>query len=327
MSKTGIRGRLSLAQGVLAAALALPMALGVSDRAAAYDEPNVNLGLTSFLDGGLSAGPGFYALQYFQFYTASKLKDQRGVNLTTPKTEASVVVLATQLAYLSSAKIGAASPGLNLVVPWAVSAEADNGLGQMKAKTGAGNATIGPFIQFDPIMGAGGPRFIHRIEFQVLAPLGDYDARAGVQPGANFWSFDPYWAGTLFLTPDWTVSARLHYLWNGQNDRPNYALKNPYPGVVSSRAGQAFHMNFASEYALTKDLRIGVNGYYLQQTTDTEINGSAVPGRKERVAAIGPGLMYSWGPERAFFFNVYKEFDAVNRPEGGSFVLRYAHHF
>jgi len=33
------------------------------------------------------------------------------------------------------------------------------------------------------------------------------------------------------------------------------------------------------------------------------------------------------GPERAFFLNVYKEFAAANRPEGESFVLRYAHHF
>jgi len=28
-------------------------------------------------------------------------------------------------------------------------------------------------------------------------------------------------------------------------------------------------MNFASEYAVTKELWIGLNGYYLQQTTDT----------------------------------------------------------
>jgi hypothetical protein len=312
---------------IVAAALALPMTFGAIDKAAAYDEPNVNLGQTSFLDGGLPAGPGLYVLQYLQIYTADKLKDNRGVNIPTPKTEASAIVEATQFAYLSSFKIGAANPGLNVVVPVALSAGADNGLGSLKAKTGLGNITAGPFIQFDPIMGANGPRFMHRIEFQVLAPTGVYDAAAAVQPGANFWSFDPYWSGTLFLTPDWTVSARLHYLWNGKNDDPNVALKQIVPGAVSSRAGQAFHMNFASEYALTKELKIGVNGYYLQQTTDTEVNGAALRGRKERVAAIGPGLMYAWGPEQAFFLNVYKEFDAVNRPEGESIVLRYGRHF
>jgi hypothetical protein len=309
------------------AAAAFAIALGVSDNAAAYDERNLNLGLTSFLDGGLPAGPGLYVLQYLAVYTADQLKDGRGVNLPTPKTDVSVVVPATQFLYLSSLKIGSANPGLNLVVPLAISADADNGLGSLKAKTGMGDVTIGPFIQFEPIMGANGPLLIQRIEFQILAPTGAYDRTAAVQPGSNFWSFDPYWAGTLFLNPEWTVDARLHYLWNGKNDDPNVALKAVVPGAVSSRAGEAFHMNFASEYAVTKELRIGVAGYYLQQTTDTEINGAAAPGRRERVAAIGPGFVYSWGPDQAFFFNVYKEFDAVNRPQGESVVLRYAHHF
>jgi len=325
MSVTSIRARLGLAGTIIA--VAWTMACGLSDKAAAYDEPHLNLGLTSFLDGGFPAGPGLYALQYLQFYTAGKLKDEHGVNFPTPRTDASAVVPATQFAYLSSVKIGSANPGLNVIIPSVIAADADNGLGTLKADTGIGDILIGPFIQFDPIMGANGPLFVHRVEFQVLAPTGAYDPAAAVQPGANFWSFDPYWAGTLFLSPDWTVSARLHYLWNGKNDDPSLELKAIVAGTVSSRAGQAFHMNFASEYAVTKELRIGVNGYYLQQTTDTEINGAATPGRRERVVAIGPGLMYAWGPEQAFFLNLYKEFDAVNRPEGESIVLRYAHHF
>jgi hypothetical protein len=324
MSMTNIRERLNFA-GRIAAAAALVLVLGVSGKAVAYDEPHLNLGLTSFLDGGLPAGPGVYALQYLQFYTASKMKDEHGANLS--KMEVSAVVPVTQLAYMWNVKIGSAHPGVNLVVPWPVSADAENGLTPLKTKTGLGDITIATFLQFDPIMGANGPLFVHRIELAVLAPTGAYDPAAAGPPGGNFWSFNPSWAATLHLTHDWTVSSRIHYLWNGKNDKPSDALKVEYPDAVSSRAGQAFHMNFASEYAITKELRIGVNGYYLQQTTDTEINGIAAPGRKERVAAIGPGFAYCWGVEQAFFFNAYKEFDAINRPEGESFVLRYAHHF
>ncbi len=320
MSLTNIRSRLHLVEAAIAAA-ALVLAFGVSDKAAAYDERALNLGLTSFLDGGFPDGPGLYALQYLEFYTANKLMDQHGVNLPTPKTDISLIAPATQFAYLSNIKFGAANPGLNLIIPSVISSSADNGLGTLKAGTGIADMTIGPFIQFDPIMGANGPLLVYRIEFQVLAPTGSYNPTTAVQPGANFWSFDPYWAGTLFLTPEWTVSTRIHYLWNGKNDDPSI------PNAISSRAGQAFHMNFASEYAFTKELRIGVNGYYLQQTTDTEINDAAAPGRRERVVALGPGLMYAWGPDQAFFLNFYKEFDVVNRPEGESTVVRYCVHF
>ncbi len=56
-------------------------------------QPNVNLGFTSFLDGGPPAGPGLYLSEYLQFYTADKLVDgPPGNNL-----EVDVWVLMNQL--------------------------------------------------------------------------------------------------------------------------------------------------------------------------------------------------------------------------------------
>ena len=321
---TGARG--TSAKSIIGIASALSLLVAFNQSAKAYDEPNLNLGFTSFLDGGLPAGPGFYAVEYLQFYTANKLTDQYGNSLGLPKSDIDALVSLTQFIYVSNLKVGSGSLGLDVIVPWVASANVDDGLGNsvLKGRTGLGDLLIGPLIQFDPIMGANGPLFVQRIEFQILAPTGLYDRTAAVQPGANFWSFDPYYAGTVFITPEWTASARIHYLWNGKNDEPNVALG---PGAVSSQAGQAFHMNFASEYAVTKELRIGLNGYYLQQTTDTEVNDIPVPGRRERVAAIGPGFVYSWGPEHTFFFNAYEEFGAENRPEGERFTVRYVQHF
>ena len=62
----------------------------------AYLQPSVNLGLTSFLDGGPPAGPGWYFAEYLQIYSSDKLLDA-GV----PNPDVSVWASLTQLIYQS----------------------------------------------------------------------------------------------------------------------------------------------------------------------------------------------------------------------------------
>ncbi|MGQ7815069.1 SphA family protein [Metapseudomonas furukawaii] len=291
----------------------------------AYDLPVVNLGLTTFLDGGLPAGPGWYIQQYFQDYRADHLKDQRGDDLPLPRQDLHYQVAVTQLSYLSDLRLGNASLGLNAVLPVVTRMDLDDGLNNaaLKAQDGVGDLLVGPFIQFDPIMGPDGPRFVHRIELQVNLPTGKYDEDQAINPGANAWSFNPYWAATYWFTPKWSASLRAHYLYNGKNEDPNYS----YGGADDIQAGQAVHANFATEYAVTPQLRLGINGYWLNQFTDTRIDGHEVSGRRERVWAIGPGAMYSFSQEDHLVVNAYFEQDVENRPEGSRVQVRYVHHF
>jgi anthranilate 1,2-dioxygenase (deaminating, decarboxylating) large subunit len=291
----------------------------------AYDLPVVNLGLTTFLDGGLPAGPGWYIQQYFQDYRADHLKDQRGDDLPLPRQDLHYQVAVTQLSYLSDLRLGNASLGLNAVLPVVTRMDLDDGLNNaaLKAQDGVGDLLVGPFIQFDPIMGPDGPRFVHRIELQVNLPTGKYDEDQAINPGANAWSFNPYWAATYWFTPKWSASLRAHYLYNGKNEDPNYS----YGGADDIQAGQAVHANFATEYAVTPQLRLGINGYWLNQFTDTKIDGHEVSGRRERVWAIGPGAMYSFSQEDHLVVNAYFEQDVENRPEGSRVQVRYVHHF
>jgi hypothetical protein len=304
---------------------------GGMSTARAYDLPGLNLGLTSFLDGGPPAGPGFYFTQYFTYYHATKLTDSSG-NEALPSFAGetlNVYLFLSQFIYQSNHEVLLGGKwGLDFIIPVVVTdLSYSNSLSVFPQNNGAGlgDVLVGPFLQWDPIpLGSNGPLFMHRIELQMLLPTGKYDSNTEVNPGSNFFSLDPYWAATLFITPRWEFSTRVHYLWNSTNGDPNRA----FTGADNTQAGQAVHLNFASSYEiLEKRLHAGVNGYYLKQTTDTQVDGNDVPGSKEQVLGIGPGLVFHWSQDTHFFVNVYFETAAEDRPEGQRYNFRLVHHF
>jgi anthranilate 1,2-dioxygenase (deaminating, decarboxylating) large subunit len=295
--------------------------------AEAYDEPSVNLGFTSFLDGGPPAGPGFYFTQYLQYYTASQLNDEEGNELGLPNPNIDVIVGLSQFIYQSDrAVLLDGKWGLDVIIPLVHIETGYSATGPFPADNGGGigDILVGPYIQWDPVMGARGPLFMHRIELQMLLPTGKYDSQREQNPGSNFFSFNPYWSGTLFITPELTSSVRFHYLWNAKNDDPNRG----FVGADDSQAGQAIHINFATAYEVVpKSLRIGLNGYYLKQISDTQVDGSDVPNRKEEVLGIGPGMVYHHSQDQHLFLNLFNETLSENRTEGTRITLRYVHHF
>jgi len=303
--------------------LALAASLVLGGATMAYDLPALNLGFTSFLDGGPPAGPGFYFTQYGQWYHADRFP---GLPLPpgAPKPDSiDAYISLSQGIYQSNQKVLFGGKwGMDVIVPLVV-LDVDPGHPVTANGGGIGDLLVGPYIQWDPIMGKNGPIFMHRFEFQMLLPTGRYSDNETLNPGSNFFSIDPYWAGTLFILPKWTVSCRAHYLWNDENDDPYKPT-----GANTTQAGQAVHLNFASEYELLpKQLRVGVNGYYLKQFTAQQANGHDVANSMEQVVAVGPGFVYHISQNDHIFANVYFEFSAENRTEGQRCNLRWVHHF
>lgn len=160
--------------------------------------------------------------------------------------------------------------------------------------------------------------FFQRLDLQVVAPTGEYHRDQLTNPGANTWSFDPYYGFTAFLSEKIDLSMRLHYLWSTKNKEPQYAYG---PETSTIQNGQAFHMNYAVSYGLTPRLRVGINGYYLKQTTSDRLNGEDIHGGREMSHAIGPGLV--WRSRRFYvFLNSYFETHTENRQQGDLVFLR-----
>ena len=308
----------------LLSAVCLLVVLAFTLPAAAYDQPlGLNLGFTSFMDGGPPAGPGWYFTEYIQLYNGDHLRDFP----PAPHGDVDAWVSLNQLIYQSDQQLFLGGKwGLDVIVPL-VCIDADPAAPDNAA--GVGDLLVGPFLQWDPIMGANGPVLMHRVELQLILPTGKYDNEKALNPGSNHFSFNPYWAGTWFVTPKLTATCRVHYLWNANNNDPF----SPGPGLVvdNRRPGEAFHANFAASYeVMPKQLRVGANGYYLRQISDSKWSGPGLttnPSEREQVFGIGPGAMWSFSKDMHLFFNMYFESHVKNRPEGERFNLRLVYHF
>lgn len=302
-------------------------ATGFVPRAGAYSQPSVNLGFTSFLDGAPPAGPGWYFTDYLQYYSSDRFTDQDGRKISLPDPALNVWVNLLQVLYLADRELwGGAKWGVDVILPLVCldldydfpgPFPSDNG-------SGVGDLLIGPCLQWDPLMGENGPVLINRVEFQLIFPTGKYDADHELNPGSNFFSFNPYWSTTWFFAPRWSFSARLHYLWNDKNDDP----VSSSGASEDTRAGQAFHANLALAWeAIPGKLRAGVNGYCLKQFTDDEADGEDVADSREKILGIGLGAVYSFSRDDHLFLNVFFEGEAENRTEGDRVTFRYVHHF
>jgi anthranilate 1,2-dioxygenase (deaminating, decarboxylating) large subunit len=315
---------ISLRRAILALAAAMALALGPGG-ARAYDLPLVNLGATSFLDG-LVPGPGLYLNVYDQAYGARRFADKSGGRLPLPRQDIDVLAVLTQTYWVTPFKVGDGWLAFSAVLPVVPMITTDDGLGgaALSAQGGVGDLFLGIAWQGAPVMGPDGPRFAQRLEFDVIAPVGAYDPDVAINPGGNAWSLNPHWDATYFVTPETSVSTRIHWLYTYTNDDPTVAYG---PAAGSMKPGQAVHANLSVEQKVRPDLWLGLNGYALKQYTDTRIDGADAPGRRERVFAIGPGALYAVDDRTALFANLYVEAGAENRSQGMRLNLRFAHRF
>jgi hypothetical protein len=150
----------------------------------------------------------------------------------------------------------------------------------------------------------------------IAFPASQYSRDQNLNIGTHTYALNPYYAITLHPAKRIESSWRVHYLWNSVNNSPPLGA-----GATSTQAGQAIHFNATASYNICRGIWLGSNAYYFSQITDGRINGNAVSNSPERVAAIGPGAVFT-SKQTFFYINEYQEFTAQNRGTGPKLVLR-----
>jgi anthranilate 1,2-dioxygenase (deaminating, decarboxylating) large subunit len=274
--------------------------------------PGVNLGDSNFEDG--FAAPGFLLEEFPDVYVSGTLKDSNGA--TVPGSNTLTTILTTShLVYVSNKRLFGAWIGGEILFPMA-DVEVKRAQGVDATVRGFADPILGPIaLQWTPKK-IGDGVFADRVELALTVPIGKYSDQHPVNIGNHFVLINPYYALTYEWQSKFEVSARLHYLWNSANTDPFVGF-----GIKSAQPGQAFHANYTTSYEVLKGVRVGFNGYWLQQLTDHQIDGENVPNSKERTVGIGPGLELS-GHGTWFYLNSYMETDVRNRPAGVRVTFR-----
>lgn len=277
--------------------------------------PQVNLGLTNFQDG--IAFPGWLIEETPGYYHATEWKDSQGRQFAGSN-KADVFSSLTHVAYVSKYHLLGGYAAFEFLLPVA-HVNLNTTFGPNYRTGGAADVILGPVaIEWTGTKLHGRP-FFQRALLDVTVPTGQYSDKQPVNVGNHLVSINPYYAFTYFASNRLEISARLHYLWNSKNNDPFVGFQ-----VKSIQPGQAFHQNFAASYGLRRNVRVGLNGYALEQITDHRFNGLPLPNSRERTFAVGPGLLVQPGKTVFLYFNAYFEAGVQNRPQGTAFVFRFA---
>lgn len=269
--------------------------------------PPMNMGGTSFLDG--VAGPGIlFEPLVVERYHATRFVDYNGATIPGKNSVDSWANL-FHAASITKHQILGGFYGFEVLVPFA-SVDIQTDFGPRGKESGLGDIIVSPFILEWPGRTLSGKTFFSRFSILAELPTGSYSAARPVNVGSNSGGAFAYYAFTFFPAKKWETSARMNFRWHAANSEPFAPLN-----VSSTQAGQAVHANFAISYETSPTLRLGLNGYLLQQITDHKLGATSLPNSRERVVALGPGMMMSSG-FWSLFANVDIETMARNRPEG-----------
>jgi hypothetical protein len=180
------------------------------------------------------------------------------------------------------------------------------------SNTGVGDLEMAPVLNWEI-----GDHQTVTLTPTIIFPTGEYKKQLAVNPGfGNFYTFRPS-VQYGFIGDGWDVGARAVLSFNTRNNDTKY------------RSGNMFNLDVAVMKFVTEDIRLGVQGYAVQQlTADSSDDATAqatidaAGGNKMHSYALGPAV--AWlknGGEMMMEGKILREFDARNKSEGTTYML------
>lgn len=147
-------------------------------------------------------------------------------------------------------------------------------------------------------------------------PVGDYDPNRLANLGIGHGAID-FGAGYTYFNPQTgnEFSAVAGATYNFKNMSTQY------------QNGIDFHVDWGASHFVTKQVQLGLVGYYLQQVTDDFGAPASLGGFRTRIAGVGPqvGFLFPVGDLQGYLnIKGYAEFAAQNRPEGWNTWVTFA---
>ena len=274
--------------------------------------------------------PGFYGINYFAYLNLPDLTDDKGNNMGVFN-HGRVVAEVQRIIWISKYNLFGGSYGMHLFIPFLYKELDFNAPVGPKGESHQQDFNL-PYLIYSPFIWAkhlmkGKLHIVFSLP-DIYIPIGTHDDKNLAGVGINWWTFEPVFALT-YLPGPWELSLKFMYDFSTKGDD----YPTPYGLKFDRTPGQEFHFDYNIAYAINKKFKIGINGFWYQQTTDDDYDDKSkapapvqklLKGDEEshsKAFAIGPGI---WMNINKFFLTVrYQQtFYERNYPEMKNFWVK-----
>ncbi len=272
---------------------------------------NYGVGASTLASGILGPPGTFVQYGYLLFYSADKFVDDRG-HSSIPDFDLDIIATATITRYTWDFTYHGFSFA-SALIPEALHVDVDIGSVHDEA-TGLAYINVQPLA-----IGRSFGNWHVMTATHMFFPTGDYDRNALANSTLNHKGVTQELSVTWLPNARWMFDLSSSISFNRRNPDTDY------------RSGTLLGFTWAANYrpfSSNPKWQVGINGLYLDQIRDDEIDGEAVQGGFQlRKVTAGPQFGYWITPAAAIVVKWAREYEVRNAPQGDQIWLQAAFPF